>query len=332
MIAFILRRVLGAAATLLLVASAVFLIFFVIPHGGGVRPRGGVSTVALLMGGRQAPVAELRRIDHDLGLDRPVLVQYGMYMNRLAHLDLGHDYYADAPVWSLLKPAIPPTLSIAVGASLLWVVAGIAFGVYAAKRRSSFADKASMTVAVAALSIPVFVFALIGLHLVYRWFDVYAGKRYIPITRDPVEWFQSMWLPWISLAFPLIAVYARMVRGGMLDAKGQEYMRTAAAKGLSERRITRHQLRGALTPIVTMYGLDFGLLLGGSMIVEKIFDIPGLGLMLLTSRSNYDFPVMSGIVIVAAVGVIVANLVVDIAYSVLDPRVRIMETPGIPGR
>jgi peptide/nickel transport system permease protein len=323
LIAFIVKRALGAAVTLLLVASVVFVIFFVIPHGGGVRPRGGVSSVALLMGGRQAPLSELRRIDHNLGLDRPVWVQYGMYMDRLAHFDLGHDYYAGAPVWSVLKPAIPPTLSIAVGASLVWVVGGIVFGVFAAKRRGSFADKAAMGAAVAALSIPIFVVALIGIHLVYRWFNVYAGKRYVAITESPLAWLQSMWLPWLALAFPLIAIYARTVRSSLLEVKDQEYMRTAVAKGLKDRRIARHQLRGGLTPIVTMYGLDFGLLLGGSMIIEKIFDIPGLGLLLLNSRSFYDFPVMSGIVIIAALGVIVANLVVDIAYWALDPRVRL---------
>ena len=328
MIAFIAKRLMWAVVTLLLAASIVFVMFYVIPNGGGTKPRGGVSAVSILMGGRQTSLSDLRAIDRDLGLDRPLWVQYGMYIARLVHLDLGHDYYANEPVWALLKPANPPTLSIAVGASAIWVAARVALGVYAGKRRGTFADKAALGGALVALSMPVFLVSLVGLNLIYTWFNVYAGNRYVPITTNPIAWLQSMWLPWIALALPLIAVYSRMVRSSVLEVKDQEFMRTARAKGLSDRQVTRHELRGALTPLVTMYGIDFGLLLGGSVIIEKIFNIPGLGLMLLQARSSYDFPVMSGIVVLAAVAVIGANLMVDIAYGVLDPRVRIARSSG----
>jgi peptide/nickel transport system permease protein len=323
LVAYIVRRVLIAAVTLALVATAIFIIFFALPHSGGHRPPGGVSPTAVLLAGRNASLAQMRRIDAALGLNRPLYEQIGRYLFRLLHGDLGFSYAAGVPVSRLVKPAIPPTLSIAVGASLVWVAAGIALGTVSARRRGTAWDRAAMTFAWAGQSIPVFVLALLALAFLFKYTGIYAGNRYVGLTSNPVGWLEAMWLPWLCLAFPLIAIYARVVRGSMLQVEQEDYMKTAVAKGLGEKQVLKHQLRAGLTPVVTMYGLDLGILIGGSIIIEQIFDIPGLGKLLLASRSSYDFPLMSGIVMLGSTAIILGNLVVDILYGVLDPRIEL---------
>jgi peptide/nickel transport system permease protein len=265
----------------------------------------------------------MRRIDKELGLSQPLPEQIGRYLLRLLHGDLGFSYSTGVPVSTLVKPAIPPTLSIAVGASLVWVVGGILLGTYAARRRGTTSDRAALIVAWAGQSIPVFVISLLALAFLFKYTGIYAGNRYVGLTSSPVGWLEAMWLPWLCLAFPLIAVYGRVVRGSMVEVEQEDYMKTAIAKGLSEKQVLKHQLRAGLTPVVTMYGLDLGILIGGSIIIEQIFNIPGLGQLLLASRTFYDFPVMSAIVMIGSAAVVLGNLVVDIAYGVLDPRVQI---------
>ena len=205
---------------------------------------------------------------------------------------------------------------------MVWVVAGVGIGTVSARRRGTAWDRITMTLAWAGQSIPVFVLSLVTLALFFKYTGIYAADRYVGLTRSPIGWLEAMWLPWLCLAFPLIAIYARVVRGSMLEVEDEDYMRTAVAKGLDERRVLRHQLRAGLTPVVTMYGLDLGILIGGSIIIEQIFNIPGLGRLLLASRTFYDFPVMSAIVMLGSAAIIVANLAVDIAYGILDPRVQ----------
>ncbi|MEA2506443.1 MAG: peptide/nickel transport system permease protein [Actinomycetota bacterium] len=323
LLAYIVRRVLIAAVTLALVATAIFIIFFALPHSGGHRPPGGVSPTAVLLAGRNATLAQMRQIDAALGLNRPLYQQIGSYLFRLLHGDLGFSYAAGVPVSRLVEPAIPPTLSIAVGASLVWVAAGIAIGTVSARRRGTAWDRVTMMLAWAGQSIPVFVLALLALAFLFKYTGIYAGNRYVGLTRNPVGWLEAMWLPWLCLAFPLIAIYARVVRGSMLQVEQEDYMKTAVAKGLGEKQVLKHQLRAGLTPVVTMYGLDLGILIGGSIIIEQIFNIPGLGKLLLASRSFYDFPLMSAIVMLGSTAIILGNLVVDILYSVLDPRVEL---------
>jgi peptide/nickel transport system permease protein len=324
LITYIMRRLIIAAVTLVLVATTVFVIFFALPNAGGRRPPGGVSSTALLLAGRNAPLSQMRRIDRGLGLDRPIYDQIARYLLRLLHGDLGFSYAAGAPVSALVKPAIPPTLSIATGASVVWVVAGLGIGTISARRRGTAWDWITMTLAWVGQSLPVFMVSLVTLMFLFKYTGVYAGNRYVGLTENPVGWLEAMWLPWLCLAFPLIAIYARVVRGSMLEVEREDYMRTAVAKGLDERQILKHQLRASLTPVVTMYGLDLGILIGGSIIIEQIFNIPGLGNLLLASRTFYDFPVMSAIVMMGSAAVILANLVVDILYGVLDPRVQLL--------
>jgi peptide/nickel transport system permease protein len=321
--AYIVRRILLAVMTLMLVASAIFIIFFALPHSGGRRPPGGVSPTAVLLAGRNATLAQMRQIDRALGLDRPLYEQIGRYLWRLLHGDLGFSYAAGAPVSRLVEPAIPPTLSIAVGASLVWVIGGTVVGTVSARRRGTAWDRATMMLAWAGQSIPVFVLSLLALAFLFKYTGIYAGNRYVGLTTSPVRWLEAMWLPWLCLAFPLIAIYARVVRGSMLQVEQEDYMKTAVAKGLDERQVLKHQLRAGLTPVVTMYGLDLGILIGGSIIIEQIFKIPGLGNLLLASRTFYDFPLMSGIVMLGSTAIIVGNLVVDIVYGLLDPRIQV---------
>jgi peptide/nickel transport system permease protein len=321
--AYIVRRILLAALTLALVATEIFIIFFALPSSGGHRPPGGVSATAVILAGRNPTLHEMRRIDRELGLSQPLPEQIGRYLLRLLHGDLGFSYAAGVPVSRLVEPAIPPTLSIAVGASLVWVAGGILLGAYAARRRGTTSDRVTLIVAWAGQSFPVFVISLLALAFLFKYTGIYAGNRYVGLTSDPLGWLEAMWLPWLCLAFPLIALYGRVVRGSMVEVEQEDYMKTAIAKGLSEKQVLKHQLRAALTPVVTMYGLDLGILIGGSIIIEQIFNIPGLGQLLLASRTFYDFPVMSAIVMIASGAVVLGNLVVDIAYGVLDPRVQI---------
>ncbi len=325
---YVARRLVWGIVTMFLVASAVFVIYFVVPGGGGESERGEISPVAVLIARRQASQADMRRVEHGLGLDQPVLVQYRNYITALARGDLGFSYAFGAPVRDVVMQALPASASIAFGASLLWLLGGLAIGVASARKRSRWGDRIPEILALAALSVPAFVIALAGLMFFYRVTGIYAGNRYVPLTQNPIEWLAAMWLPWICLAFPLIAIYARTIRSQLLDVGSEDYIRTAHAKGLDQKGVLRHQLRSGLTPVVTMFGLDFGLLLGGSVIIETIFRIPGLGALLLQARDFYDFPIMSGIVIVISGVVVLMNLLVDLAYAALDPRVRLGQRSG----
>jgi peptide/nickel transport system permease protein len=327
-ISYVIARLLWAAITLVLVVTVVFVIFFVVPGGGGRREFRGVSPVAVLLAGRRAQVPEMRAIERRLKLDRPVPVQYLSYVSNLAQGNLGYSFAANAPVSSIVLPALVPSLSIALGASVLWVLAGAVVGTVSANRRGSTTDRVLMGLSLAALSLPVFFVALMALSAILNTTGIYAGNRYVPLSQGFLEWLEAMWLPWICLALPLVAVYARMIRSRVLEVKAEDYIRTSVAKGLSRSGVMRHELRASLTPIVTMYGLDLSLLAGGSVIIERIFRIPGLGSLLLDARNFYDFPVMAGVVLLFSVMIIVINLAVDVLYCSIDPRVR-MSSPGV---
>jgi peptide/nickel transport system permease protein len=327
-ISYVIARLLWAAITLVLVVTVVFVIFFVVPGGGGRREFRGVSPVAVLLAGRRAQVPEMRAIERRLKLDRPVPVQYLSYVSNLAQGNLCYSFAANAPVSSIVLPALVPSLSIALGASVLWVLAGAVVGTVSANRRGSTTDRVLMGLSLAALSLPVFFVALMALSAILNTTGIYAGNRYVPLSQGFLEWLEAMWLPWICLALPLVAVYARMIRSRVLEVKAEDYIRTSVAKGLSRSGVMRHELRGSLTPIVTMYGLDLSLLAGGSVIIERIFRIPGLGSLLLDARNFYDFPVMAGVVLLFSVMIIVINLAVDVLYCSIDPRVR-MSSPGV---
>lgn len=323
MFQYIVRRLLWAVVMVLLVVSTVFAIFFLLPGGSGRNVSGECSSpIAVQMAGRNPRPELVCRITERLGLDKPVWVQYGRYVGNLLQGDFGYSYHSSEPVRDALFRRLPATVSLALGASVIWLILGIAIGVISALRRRTLMDRASMLFALIGVSMPTF---FLGLVLVF-WLDghlnVYDVASYEPLTSDPVAWLKAMWLPWIVLAIVSMAVYARMVRGNMLEVMGEDYIRTARAKGLRERSVTRHTLRSALTPVVTMYGLDLGILLGGAVITEQIFNIPGIGRLAVESIANQNLPVILGTTLFAGVFVILANLIVDIVYAALDPRVR----------
>jgi peptide/nickel transport system permease protein len=219
---------------------------------------------------------------------------------------------------------IPVTLSLAIGAAVIWLIAGVSIGVLSALKRGTLFDRFSMGVALAGVSLPIFFTGLIALELFsYKW-PIFPNVHYVPITTNPLLWARNLVLPWITLAFLYAALYARLTRAGMPETMGEDYIRTARAKGLAERKVViKHGLRSTLTPIITIFGLDLGLLLGGAILTETTFSLPGLGQFTILAIQNQDLPEIMGVVMIASFFIVIANLVVDILYAVVDPRVRL---------
>jgi peptide/nickel transport system permease protein len=285
--------------------------------------------VARLIAGRQASPETVAAVSRNLGLDRPVVAQYGSFLVRLLHGDLGYSYSNSEPVTSLIAQGLPVTFSLAIGGAVLWLLLGVTSGTIAARRRRSVVDRATTGVALFFYSMPTF---LLGELLLLGFFyelhvlgiDFFPGGGYVPFTENPAEWAQHLILPWMTIALVSAATYSRLTRASMLDVLGEDYIKTARSKGLSRRRVTvRHGLRAALTPIVTQFGLDLGALLGGVVVTETVFGLPGLGQLLITSIDHQDLPTTIGLVLLAAAFVVAANIVVDIFYVVLDPRARL---------
>jgi peptide/nickel transport system permease protein len=220
---------------------------------------------------------------------------------------------------------LPVTLSLAVGAAILWLVAGIATGVLSALKRGSAFDRAAMGVALAGVSLPIFFTGLLALSIFsYKLGWTAPGSTYTPITQNPALWAYDLILPWVTLAFLYAAAYARLTRAGMLESMGEDYTRTARAKGLPEKTVvTKHGLRAALTPIMTIFGLDVGLLLGGAFLTETTFSLQGIGKFAVDAIPAHDLPKVMGVTMLATFFIIAANLIVDLMYSVIDPRVRL---------
>jgi len=318
MVAFLVRRLALGLVVLWVMTGVVFVMFFVAPHN-----------VASLIAGRQATPETVALVKHRLGLDRPLLTQYLDYMWNLLHGNLGYSFYNSSPVRSLIWQRVPVTFSLALGSAFLWLAMGISAGVLAATRPRTPSDRVVTVTALFFYSMPSFLLGVIIFYLFfYRlhlagigWFP---GNGYVAFTSSPLGWAQHLILPWFTLALVTAAVYARLTRGSMLDVLGEDYIRTARAKGLPERRVVyKHALRSALTPVVTQFGIDFGTLLGGVIIVENIFGLPGLGQQAVQSVLQQDLPVVIGTILVAAAFIVVANIIVDIVYGILDPRVRV---------
>ena len=255
-------------------------------------------------------------------------VQFGTYMKDLVlHGDLGYSYQNNVSVRSEIVSRLPATISLTVGAVVIWLAIGIPVGVISAVRPRSKLDRAVMGASLVGISAPVYFLGLIALFLfasdIGRVHLFGGAGSYVPLTQNPRQWFSSLVLPWFVLAAAFAAFYARMVRGNLIEVLGEDYIRTARAKGLSERRVVfRHGLRAALTPVVTLAGLDIGILLGGAVLTETVFNIPGVGRFAYDAIINSDLPAIQGTVLFGAVFIIVANLIVDILYAFLDPRVR----------
>jgi peptide/nickel transport system permease protein len=317
---FLIRRILTGLLVIWLISIVVFVLFFVAPP----------NVAYLLLGKFQAANQQLvAQVTAQLGLDKPIPVQYWDFLVRLVHGNLGYSYYSHEAVTTLIGRALPVTASLAIGAAIIWVVSGVLIGVLSATRPRSIRDRFATLFALTGLSFPTFVLGLILLYFLFyklhiAGIDWFPGGGYVPLSQDPWQWFLHLILPWITLAVASMAVYVRLTRGQMLEVLGDDYIRTARAKGLSETRVTfRHALRAALVPIVTQFGIDVATLLGGAIVTEQVFGLNGLGALSVTSVVNQDEPVIIAIVLLTAVFVVCANIVVDILYAVLDPRVRL---------
>jgi peptide/nickel transport system permease protein len=333
-ITFIIRRLFATVLLLLLVCLITFAIFFLLPRLAGQTP----YNLAAQYVGRNPIPSQIRDTEIKLGLNQPITVQFGRFIRGIVVGEtysngpsktycpppcLGYSWRDQQPVWPLLVSNIPVTLSLAIGAAVIWLVSGVAIGVLSALRRGSIFDRGAMGVALLGVSLPIFFTGQIALLLFsYHW--AIFNVTYVPFTQNPLQWARNLILPWFTLAFLYSALYARLTRAGMLETMNEDYIRTARAKGLPERTvIVKHGLRAALTPILTIFGLDLGLLLGGAVITEFTFSLHGLGLFTIEAINNSDLPEIQGVVLLAAFFIVIANLIVDILYAVVDPRVRL---------
>ncbi|MCW2780691.1 MAG: transporter permease [Marmoricola sp.] len=315
---FLARRLIFSIVVLWFVATIVFFMYFVAPND-----------VARTLAGRQASAATVAAIRHNLGLDRPLLVQYWSFLGRAAHGNLGFSYLNSRSVLSLVGQRAGVTVSLVVGGAVIWLVIGVGAGMLGATRPRSVIDRATTGIALLFYSMPTFLlgeFLLLvlffRLHLI--GVDWFPGAGYVPLATDPLQWALHLVLPWLTIALITAATYARLTRSSMLDVMGEDYIRTARAKGISRPRILfRHVLRSAITPVVTQFGIDVGTMLGGVVVTENVFGLPGMGQLIVSSITRQDLPTIIGLVLLASAFVIVANIIVDIVYVFLDPRVRL---------
>jgi peptide/nickel transport system permease protein len=316
---FLIRRIVAGLLVLWIVATLTFFLFFVaVPEG----------VVARNLAGRSATPAVIAQVEQNLGLNLPKPVQYWHYLSHLVRGNLGYSYYSQEPVTTILKQALPATLSVVVGGVLLWLVVGLGTGILSATRARSMFDRAATVGVLAGVSAPTFVVGELLIIAVYVQLNnhgiSFIQNGYTPISQSLSGWLGSMILPWITLAIVQAAVYTRLSRGSLLDTLGEDYIRTARSKGLTERRVLyRHAVRSAMTPVVSQLGIDVGALLGGVIVVEQVFGLQGLGQQTVTAISQGDGQLVIGFVMLAALFVVVANLIVDVSYALLDPRVRL---------
>jgi len=313
---FVVRRLLGMVAVLFSVSVIVFLVFNVIPS----------SDPAQRMAGKSATPRLVKSITEEWGFDDPLPQQYLTMMKKVFSGEL-ISYFGRENVDERIVEGIPATFSLCVGAAAIWLFFGLLFGYLSAMRAGGTLDRALTVVAVTGLSMPVpFIAALFLNYFTYKT-EIFPSGGYVELTADPLEWLDHLIVPWITLAILYIGFYSRVLRSNMLDAMNEDYVRTARAKGLSERRVIRgHVLRNSLIPIVTLFGLDVGILLGGAIVIEGLFSLNGIGQYAYESLKNVDLPPIMAITLFGAFFIVLFNALVDIAYAFLDPRVKLGES------
>jgi peptide/nickel transport system permease protein len=311
---FVARRLAGMALVLFAVSVIVFAIFNLIPN----------SDPAQRLAGKNATPVLVKSIEEEWGFDESLPVQYWSMMEKIFTGEL-ISYGEQLNVDDKIVEGIPASFSLCIGAAVIWMFFGILFGFLSATRAGGWLDRLLTVGAVAGISIPVFLLAAIFLYLfTYKW-ELFPSSGYVGLTEDPVQWAYHLILPWFTLALLDIGFYSRVLRSNMLDAMGEDYVRTARAKGLDERRVlVRHVLRNSLIPVITLFGLDFGAtLFGGAIITESIFGLGGVGQYAGESITNLDLPPLMAITLFGAFFVVFFNALADIAYAYLDPRVRL---------
>ena len=317
MIRFFLSRLAFGALVLLMLSIFVFVLFYVSP-----------SDPARIIAGDKATEALMAQIRVNLGLDKPMIQQYFMFLGNLLQGDLGFSYRTNLPVGDLIVNRIPVTMSLVFGAVVLWLAIGIPIGIASAKNPGSVRDRLGQSFAIVGISFPTFVLGMIALCTLYfiptrMGLTLFPASGYVPVSQGVLQWAWHLVLPWLTLALVIAAVYARLTRGQMLEVLGQDYIRTARAKGITERRVTYvHAFRSAMPPLVTQLGIDIGMLLGGVIVIEQVFGLPGIGSLAVTSVAMQDRPVVIAIVLLGGLFVVVSNLIVDMLYALLDSRVR----------
>jgi len=313
MTAALVRRLLWSVLVLVIVSGATFVIFFAVP-----------TNPAELIAGKYASKETIALIETRLGLDQPKPVQFARFLGRAARGDWGFSYVSQQPVLGAILQAFPKTLSLSVGAVCIWLLIGIPLGIVSALRPGSLWDRLAMVIALFGISAPAYWLGLVFLRVFadqLGWFPI--GDYQTLAEGGPLGWAHHLVLPWVTLAMLYAGWYARMTRSQMLEVSRMDYVRTARAKGLAPRDVVgRHVLRNALLPIVTMLGMDFAYLLGGAVLTESVYGIPGIGGLAWRAIRQRDLPMVMGTVLFAAVFIVIANLVVDLLYSALDPRVR----------
>jgi peptide/nickel transport system permease protein len=315
---YIIRRLLWGVLLLIAVSALTFVLFRILPTADPAKLRAGRLQNPKI-------IAEIR---HDLGLDKSLLTQFWLYMKGIfLHFNLGYSYYSNAPVKELIFNRLPATVSLVIGGAIIWLISGVGVGIVSARRAGSRLDRATMGAALVLVSAPEYWLGLLALFFFASDIGkvhVFPGAgSYVGLTAEPAKWFTSMIMPWLVVAAGTAAIYARLIRGSLIETMGEDYIRTARAKGLSERSVVlRHGLRSAINPIVTIFGVDIAALLGSSVLVETVFDIPGIGRLNYIAITHSDYPIIQGTVLFASMVVILANIVVDIVYAFLDPRVR----------
>ncbi|MCX4436742.1 MULTISPECIES: ABC transporter permease [Streptomyces] len=331
MLAYLIRRLFAAAVMLVVIVMVVFGIFFLVPKWAGVD-------IASSFVGKQADPAAVEAVRQKLGLSDPIYSQVweffkGIFAGRtysgggdVTHCAapcFGYSFRSEQAVWPVLTDRFPVTLGLALGAAVLWLVFGVAAGVLSALKRGTIWDRGAMVVALAGVSLPIYFTGLLSL-AIFAFGLKWINAQYVPFDQSISGWFGGMILPWITLAFLYAAMYARITRATMLEILGEDYIRTARAKGLKEQVVIgKHAMRSTMTPILTMLGMDLGALIGGAILTESTFNLPGLGRAVLDAIRNQDLPIILGVTLITSLAVLLANLVVDVLYAVIDPRVRL---------
>jgi peptide/nickel transport system permease protein len=311
---FVVRRVLSMILVLFAISVLTFLIFQAIPNGDP----------ALRLAGRQSTPETRAAVRKQWGFDKPIYTQYWITMKKIFTGKV-ISYTQQLNVWSQIKTGLPATLSLAIGAGVIWLLMGIVFGVLSAIYSGKFTDRALTVFSMTGVSMPVFFLGAMLLYFLAFKIHIFPNTGYVPLTQNPIQWLYHMILPWFTLSVLFIGIYSRVLRGNILDTINDDYVRTARAKGLSERRIMiRHVLRNSLIPIISLWGLDFAAVIGGGAILtESVFNLQGVGQYARDSVQNLDVPPVLVITMFTAFFVVLLAAVVDIVYAWLDPRIRL---------
>ncbi|MEU1373413.1 ABC transporter permease [Streptomyces triculaminicus] len=324
MLRFLARRTLGALVIILLISAITFFLFFALP-----------SEPALMSCGKNCTADSLAVINKNLGLDQPVPVQYWHYMAGIftgrefsaGHCPapcFGYSFANQQPVWDTIVDRFPTTLSIALGGAVVFLVVGVGVGMLAAAFRGTWIDKLFSSLSLLGNALQIYFVGVLALAVLVSGLHWMDNPAYHPITEDPVKWFTGMLIPWLVLSVIFIASYSRMTRSLMIEQLSEDHVRTARAKGLGRSAVFfRYAWRGALAPIVTIFGIDLGSLFSGAIITEFTFSLHGLGRLAVSSVTGTDLPMLMAVMLVGCTAIVLANIVVDAAYALIDPRVRL---------